>query len=841
MSPSSTVLLQEALRLHRQGALSEAVRIYMQVLQAEPGNADAHYYVAFVAYQQGRFGEAADGAAEALKLAPREARAHRLHSQALRRLGRPAEALTSIEQAIACAPEIAAAHGARADLLVEMGRVTEAIASYDRAVALEPASIDDWCNRGAALDELRRYEDAIACYDRVIALNPAHVEGHYNRANALARLDLHQDALAAYDQALALRPQFVEALNNRGLLLKTMRREAAALASYDQALALRPGFVQALINRGVVLKALRRDGEARASYEQALAVQPDNIDALTNLALLHLAREERRDALRLLMRALTVRPTPGAKLAFADCVKIMPPDQIEVGVENVIAQALSEGWVRPYELGAVAAALIKQDPAVKSFTDHDANAKNPDVSGTAQIGATALTRLAENNLLKAFLVSTPVCDIELETRLTALRRSLLDTTATAAANAIAVADNILAFHCALARQCFINDYVFSVGELELRQIDWLRSQVDRTSDATKIPWLWIVALSAYLPLRNLSAAPMLLAGAWPEPVQNLLKQQIEEPEGELKIRDEIPALTPIPDGVSQLVRHQYEEMPYPRWIGSALIAKAVGIDQFVRDSFPLAPFRDLAKAGPVEILIAGCGTGRQTVELAQQIANCNVLAIDLSRASLAYAKRKAAELGLHHIAFAQADILHLPSLGRSFDVIDSSGVLHHLAEPMTGWRHLVSILRPGGVMRIGLYSAMARQEINAARHLAVTRGYQPTAHDIRRLRQELIANNDGVTQALLQCGDFFSTSECRDLLFHVQEHQMTLPAIKTFLLENNLAFLGFEIEPPVREQYLRRFPADPAGIDLDNWHRFEQDNAAVFRGMYQFWVQKPQA
>jgi hypothetical protein len=86
--------------------------------------------------------------------------------------------------------------------------------------------------------------------------------------------------------------------------------------------------------------------------------------------------------------------------------------------------------------------------------------------------------------------------------------------------------------------------------------------------------------------------------------------------------------------------------------------------------------------------------------------------------------------------------------------------------------------------------------------------------------------------------DFFSLSECRDLLFHVQEHRFTLPQIKTLLAANGLRIIGFEHDAATREKYRARFPADEATIDLDLWHAFEQDNPDTFRGMYQFWVQK---
>ena len=115
-----------------------------------------------------------------------------------------------------------------------------------------------------------------------------------------------------------------------------------------------------------------------------------------------------------------------------------------------------------------------------------------------------------------------------------------------------------------------------------------------------------------------------------------------------------------------------------------------------------------------------------------------MLAIDISRTSLAYARRKTRALGLTNIEYGQADILKLASLGRHFDVIETVGVLHHLADPAAGWRLLLSLLRPNGLMLVGLYSATARQSLAAARAFIAERGYTPTAEDIRACRQELM-------------------------------------------------------------------------------------------------------
>ena len=194
---------------------------------------------------------------------------------------------------------------------------------------------------------------------------------------------------------------------------------------------------------------------------------------------------------------------------------------------------------------------------------------------------------------------------------------------------------------------------------------------------------------------------------------------------------------------------------------------------------------------------------------------------------------------MNNIEYAQADILRLKSIGRDFDVIEASGVLHHLADPLAGWRILLSMLRSGGFMRIGLYSKVARQDLIGARKIIAQRSYRASPEDIRLCRQELISfGDDTPLKRATEMPDFFSTSACRDLLFHVQEHQFTLPEISAFLNQNHLQFLGFETQGRVRQSYRCRFPDDQTMTDLSRWHIFETENPATFVGMYQFWIQK---
>ena len=69
-------------------------------------------------------------------------------------------------------------------------------------------------------------------------------------------------------------------------------------------------------------------------------------------------------------------------------------------------------------------------------------------------------------------------------------------------------------------------------------------------------------------------------------------------------------------------------------------------------------------------------------------------------------------------------------------------------------------------MRLGLYRASSRHDIHAAHALIAERGFSRTADDIRRCRQEIMDLDDSSpARGVVKYQDFFTTSECRDLLF----------------------------------------------------------------------------
>jgi SAM-dependent methyltransferase len=213
-----------------------------------------------------------------------------------------------------------------------------------------------------------------------------------------------------------------------------------------------------------------------------------------------------------------------------------------------------------------------------------------------------------------------------------------------------------------------------------------------------------------------------------------------------------------------------------------------------------------------------------------------VLAIDLSLRSLAYGQRKARALGLEEIAFAQADLMELAAFPERFDVVSSIGTLHHTRDMRAAWRVLRGLLKPRGLMHIGLYSRIGRDRIEETRRLIREKGLASTDAAIRGFRRQIGAERPDLFRMLAGTGPFYSTSELRDLVFHVQESQHDLLEIGGILDELDLEMLGLHVHPEVRARYRAAFPDDPAMTSVANWHRFEVENPATFTNMYQFWV-----
>lgn len=605
------------------------------------------------------------------------------------------------------------------------------------------------------------------------------------------------------------------------------RHRAGALAEaercYRDILGRFPTHAETHTMLGAVLMARGKADEAIRHFEHVIALKPDRRSAYEDLGKACLATGRLKAAIAAASRALTLGETAETKALFARCVAEARFTADDGRIRKMMLRALAEGWARPRDLAGACISLIKLDAVINDWIAR-ANSMWPARLPAAELLGALLVRMSHDQLLGCLLELTPITDVGLERLLTNVRSALLTT-----ATADDARDHpILGFYCAIARHCFINQYVFSITPAEAEQAQRVRVSVEQALAAGgRCSEFSLAILGAYFPLHALSNAEVLLGRSWPQCVRALLVQQVAEPAEERRLAATLPVLTSIDSALSATVRQQYEENPYPRWICAAPPGEPIVLN----DRPPEQAF---------DVLFAGCGTGLSTIEFAKQTPRARVLAVDLSVASLCYAQRMARRYSLTNLEFGQADITKLAAIGRQFDYIDACGVLHHLADPWEGWRTLLSLLRPGGSMLVGLYSRLARGAIVEARRLIADRGYRPIPEDIRRCREEIMAADDGSPlRSVIQWNDFFAVSECRDLVFHVHEQQTTLREINAFLAANRVQFSGFMLDAPTFQRFVTRFPEPAALTDLDRWEEFELQEPGTFAAMYQFWVQKP--
>lgn len=638
--------------------------------------------------------------------------------------------------------------------------------------------------------------------------------------NSLANLLLDQgrvdEAGTALRNALGKREDYVEAHYNLGRVHRASGRLDPAEESFRRALSIDPAFARAALGLGQLLYDSGRSSEALQPLEQALQADPDNADALcccgqaladtgnTDLALQFMrgAIEAAPDDLRYALAAIGV-------LQGIEFTGEYP------WYERFLVDCLDNPLLTHAEITNVAASLLWIKPAMRDALVAD------------QLESTHLARLAQEPLLLRLLSKTIVRSWAFEQFFTRLRLTL----------ARMRDPDHLTLSAGVAEQAFNAGYVQYQSDAEAALE---RELLER--EATSLTPVELMTLASYRALVDVpGAAELSDRSDFPESTQRVVLRTLHEPLHEREIRSQIVALTPIRDAVSKRVQAQYEEHPYPRWIGMPSVSYRDErlVDELARHALN---FEDPGWPQRPQVLVPGCGTGYHPLHLARRYPETDVLAVDLSRTSLAYAIRKQEELKFTNVRFCQADLLRLGDSSDRFEYIDCAGVLHHLSSPMEGWRVLAGLLKPGGVMRIGLYSELARKTIVAAREKIAAMRIPSTPSAIRNFRQAIMSDPDlsELRSLAATTGDFFSMGEIRDLLFHVQEHRFDLPMIKQYLGDLGLTFGGFLLaDRDVVRAFHKLNPARAQWLDLDCWAEFEAQHPDTFYAMYQFYCLKP--
>ena len=159
--------------------------------------------------------------------------------------------------------------------------------------------------------------------------------------------------------------------------------------------------------------------------------------------------------------------------------------------------------------------------------------------------------------------------------------------------------------------------------------------------------------------------------------------------------------------LSDVVAGQYERWVYPEPIQDLPAWLASNWQWFDPSHAHRLFWPDRDYRPNLDILIAGCGTNQAAV-FAYTNPAARVVAIDVSDASLNHHHFLKEKYGLKNLELHRLPIEEVGSLGRDYDLIVSTGVLHHMADPDAGMRALAGCLRPEGVAAIMLYARYGR-------------------------------------------------------------------------------------------------------------------------------------
>ena len=637
-----------------------------------------------------------------------------------------------------------------------------------------------------------RYDDAEKLSLSITQEFPKHIFAWKVLGAVLKQTGRINESLIITQKTVQLDPQDAKAHNNLGIIMKELGRLEEAEASYKQAIKLKPKLAEAHSNLGFIMQEIGRLEEACSAFTQAVNLKPDFTDAYANLAFV----------------IKNVRFT-------SSNIKFYPP----------LIYLLNNGnYIRPSDLAPSILSLLKHDPLIKDLLLEENFATNLEEANSI------ISRLDKLTLLHQIMRVCKLPDLQFEKFFQSMR-SLFITNL----DNFEASPKFIHFLSSLSLHCFTNEYIYIEKDEETKLVKNLETEITQTISRSEQPEAKkILCLASYRHLNQYNWFQKLKAL---DNLKDVKSRLIEETCAEREIVKEIPILGEISDNVSSRVREQYEENPYPRWVKIGLPLKARLISEICAAKNLNLHSESIQKVNAPNILIAGCGTGQHSIETASTFSDCRVTAVDLSLASLAYAKRKTTELGINNLEYLQADILNLNQLKQKFDIIESVGVLHHMDEPMAGWRVLVDLLNPSGLMRIGLYSELARLQITEVRKEITSQKVGTSDTDIKKFRQSLINSHNEHHQLLTKSSDFFSLSTFRDLIFHVQEHCFNIPQIKKCLNKLELKFCGFENKDVISN--FRNFHGKEMDIyDLELWHQFEENNPRSFGGMYVFWCQK---
>lgn len=297
--------------------------------------------------------------------------------------------------------------------------------------------------------------------------------------------------------------------------------------------------------------------------------------------------------------------------------------------------------------------------------------------------------------------------------------------------------------------------------------------------------------------------------------------------------------------MSDVVAQQYEEWVYPEPIED--MAAAVAVDGYRQIGDPLEHWplywpRGRA-CGPLDILVAGCGSNQAAYYALRHPAS-QVVGVDVSRASLAHSEYLKDKHGLDNLTLVQMDLTRVADLGLEFDFITSTGVLHHLADPVAGLAALGSVLRPRGVASLMVYGTSLRLGVYLLQDVFRTLGMSRSTEDIALVRAVVrsLPTDHALKRYLGAADDLDFDAGIVDTFLHGRDRSYTVDEVYELAHDADLEFLTWvdPLEYSLEAHVPASHPIWPKLVDLTPRHAAHVcDFLTQSRGTHRFVVAHP--
>ena len=831
----------------------EAILLTQKAIDLNPDYANAHANMGLILSDMQKYKEAEIATRKAIQLNPNFSEAYSNLGNILGELDKLKEAEIATRKAIQINPNFANAHSNLGNILSKLDKLNEAELSTRKAIEINPNFANAYSNLGNILSKLGKLKEAEFSVKKAIEINPNFANAYSNLGNILSKLGKPKEAENSYRKAIEIKPDFASAYSNMGIILSDVGRFKEAELSTRKAIEINPNYAEAFYNLANILNDVGRLREAETYHCRAIEIQPDFSEAYSNLGNILRDLGKLIEAEKATRKVIELNPNRAEAYSNHGTILIdlgktkegfdyyLKAIEIAPGYSNFYP--VITRFLKDYNLANLNKSTLENILNFllgKNTVPHKQlfKAFNLLYIDKLKIYLDKLTYdfskielFANDKLLLKALEKIIFLSTDLEMILTKLREKLsieIFKTTFSTSN--------LDIVIALAKQCFLNEYIYSYTESEIITIKKiLKKCIDGELNETNI-----AILACYFPLYKLIDRIISLESfnSSNQNFNELLNLQIYEPLKEIELSQKIKKIGLIKDNISQRVKSQYEENPYPRWrYGYSSSKQKVSIAKAINNAIKPNCINQSFDNREVSVLVAGCGTGQHILHT-QTYKNAQITGIDLSLSSLSYAQRKINELCIDNVELIQMDILELHLLQKRFDIIECGGVLHHMDNPLKGLKELLDILKPTGFLKLGLYSELARQDIVIARNYIENKNFKANEKSIRDFRQEIISNSLSELNSLKEFSDFYSLSEFRDLCFHIKEHRFTIRKLQEIITSNNLIFQGFTLPQSIKNQYKKYFPDDKKQINLQNWELFEEKHSNTFNAMYQFWVSK---